>query len=487
VHISRIQDIHNRAWGESLRTCAPINARLLSWAVSAAVFALYLSAFRGLSDFDLLLTVQSVMGIVALLAVLAYLEEVCRVRLRLGMIMVGAVLFRLLFLFQPPVLSDDIYRYLWDGTRLVAGENPYARSPAEEVPETAEEADVLARVNHPDLITIYPPMAQAVFWAGAVLGGSTAGMKAVFCSFDLATCVLLFRLLSRLGLPVGRAVLYAWNPLPVIETAGSGHVDAVAVFFLVLSLSVILQRETTARSWEAGAAFSLSFMTKLFPVIFLPAILARMRCRMAFLGAAGCACSLLAIPFLPELLRGIGTLGHYLGSWEFGGLAYKGLVWLGLSGRAARIVLAGALGAFALAVAARLALREDVRPLSLVRALFATALVWLLLTPTLHPWYVLPLVPFAAISAQPAGIVFSASVLISYAVLVPYTACGVWTDSASTAFFVTAAAVFALVLPPFIEGIMGPARKPDRASPLGDLVDEDQRLGRGEEEEKGKG
>jgi len=452
----------------------PPGTLIFSGAVLAAVLVLYCLAFQGLADFDLLLVVRVAMGIVAILAVCVFFEGKGLLRWHPGLVLAGAVIFRLLFLFQQPVLSDDIHRYLWDGAGLVSGKNPYSQAPAEATPETAEAAGIRAKVNHPELVTIYPPLAQIVFGAGTLLGGGAIVMKALFSAFDLATCTILLRILARLRLPPGRAILYAWNPLPIMETAGSGHVDAVAVFFLIICLAVMLKKETTANSLAAGALFSLSVMTKLFSVMYLPVILAGKRKRAAFLVAAATTSILFVLPFLPEIANGLVTLGIYLRFWEFGGFAYRTLVWMDISRQAARLILAGAFCAVAAAVSVCILRSGSRDPLSLIRACLMTTLAYLLLAPTLHPWYAITLVPFAALSAHPAGTVFSASVLLAYAVLVPYVATGKWIDRGSVAFFVAAAPVLALILPSILEWVLGTSRRPDHTGQLSHLVGKDQ-------------
>jgi hypothetical protein len=156
-----------------------------------------------------------------------------------GFILFLAAALRLLFLFQDPELSDDIFRYLLDGMILLEGANPYAAAPDAVASANPAVAALIPMVNHGHLPTIYPPAAQFVFAAGAFFGG-TVGMKLVLAVMDLAACFLIIRILTQLHLPASRAVLYAWHPLPVIEIAASGHIDAAAICFLMLTLTVTL-------------------------------------------------------------------------------------------------------------------------------------------------------------------------------------------------------------------------------------------------------
>jgi len=149
-------------------------------------------------------------------------------------ISMGAV-FRVLFLMRPSELSDDIYRYLFDGQVLLSGANPYHAAPLDALSSHSSLSGLAALINHADLPTIYPPAAQFVFAAGAFLGG-VFGMKLFLIVLDILSCVLMARILHRLGRPQSNLILYAWHPLPVVEIAGSGHIDSAVIFFTFMSL-----------------------------------------------------------------------------------------------------------------------------------------------------------------------------------------------------------------------------------------------------------
>jgi hypothetical protein len=153
-------------------------------------------------------------GVVGLLAFALYAGEKGAVNWSPVMIMVVAGMLRALFLCCQPELSDDIYRYLWDGIRSLAGHNPYSLAPIEVKPQTETLAQLLESVNHARLVTVYPPAAQVVFMAGSAPGGTVLGFKVLLAVMDLGTCAVILRLLSRLQLPAWRATLYAWHSLP---------------------------------------------------------------------------------------------------------------------------------------------------------------------------------------------------------------------------------------------------------------------------------
>jgi hypothetical protein len=189
-----------------------------------------------------------------------------------------AVIFRLSILFAPPYLSDDIYRYVWDGRVQAAGINPYRFIPA--APELAQLRDetIYPKINRRDWAhTIYPPVAQIVFFLTTRISESVTWMKATMLGFELVTIWAVAQLLTLLGRPRQLLLLYAWHPLVIWEFAGSGHVDAMAIAFIALAF-LAWQKKS-----NLGAGFTLACATlvKLFPLVLLPAMLKRGRWKIA--------------------------------------------------------------------------------------------------------------------------------------------------------------------------------------------------------------
>lgn len=185
-----------------------------------------------------------------------------------------SILFRLSILFAPPYLSDDIYRYVWDGRVQAAGINPYRYIPA--APELAHLRDetIYPKINRKDWAhTIYPPVAQIVFLLTTRISESVTWMKATMLLFELITIWAVAQLLTLLGRPRQLLLMYAWHPLVVWEFAGSGHVDAISICFIALALLAWQKRSDLG----AGVALACATLVKLFPVVLVPAILKRDR------------------------------------------------------------------------------------------------------------------------------------------------------------------------------------------------------------------
>lgn len=358
-----------------------------------------------------------------------------------GAILAGALLLRLPLLPLPPTLSDDALRYLWDGKVAAAGFNPYALAPAAEELTPLRDA-TWRRIPHSRVPTVYPPLAVAAFSIASRLPFPLLAWKLMATAADLLGCWLLLAVARSRGVPEGRTVWYAWSPLVALETAGMGHVDAVgvaAVLGAVLWLGPRLERRfglgTAAGLAAAGA------LAKLVPLAAFPMWAGQSGRPWRFLAWAG---GLTALALLPVLAAAGGVppgLTTYGVSWEFNGPLFEPL-WrlLDAAGAApalargldrlkewtemweawnpiypylypqllAKLILAGAAG-----VAVLLSLRER-DPLAGAGRLFGRLL---LLSATVYPWYLLWVLPWAALHRRTAWLALSALSLLSYLVL----------------------------------------------------------------------
>lgn len=359
-----------------------------------------------------------------------------------GLLLV-AVLVRGLFVLRAPELSDDLFRYVWDGLQLMQGRNPYVAAPQGLIPHTSRELAVHGAINHPELVTIYPPMAQLWF---ALSAGSVIGMKVLCVVLDLGSCLVLAALLKQLQRSPWWLILYAWHPLVVLESAASAHIDVAALFLLLCSLWML----GSAWRWAApasGLLLGLAVMTKLFPLLFAPFFVLAVPAaqRRSFVAALLLSVPLVAIPFGAPLLNGIDTLRLYVQNWEFSGFSFRLLRTLFNSGSQARLLV---LTLFCCIVASQWwALRQTAVTLArLVTSCRALLLAFLLLTPTLHPWYALYLVAFIPLAPSAPAIVLSWSILLSYQVVGSYHLNGVWHESSVISFYIWLAPVSALLL-----------------------------------------
>jgi len=226
-----------------------------------------------------------------------------------------AVLFRLLLLGAAPHLSDDIWRYLWDGRVWSAGINPYRYAPNAEALRMLRDNVIYPNVNHPAIPTIYPPVLQGLFRLLYAIKPAVLTYKIAFVLFDLATLAVLIALLRHRKQDVRWSLVYAWNPLVIVETAGSGHLDAVGVFFLVLFF-LLMEME---RFKTAALSFAAAVLTKFAPLLLLPFLALRMRKSRA-LWLPGGIIALILLAYLPFLDAGAGlfkAVTVYSTKWSF--------------------------------------------------------------------------------------------------------------------------------------------------------------------------
>lgn len=186
--------------------------------------------------------------------------------------LVFAALFRLSILFSPPYLSDDVYRYVWDGRVQAAAINPYRYIPADQSLVSLRDEKIYPKINRREYArTIYPPVAEAVFFLTTRLSESVTWMKATMIGFEALAIWAIIQLLASFGLARQRVLIYAWHPLVVWEFAGSGHLDAIAIAFIALALLAHRKNADIA----TGVALAGATLVKFFPLVLLPALYKR--------------------------------------------------------------------------------------------------------------------------------------------------------------------------------------------------------------------
>jgi len=331
-----------------------------------------------------------------------------------------------------PVFSDDVQRYAWEGEVLLAGKSPYAYAPnAPELSELrARSPELAARVNHPDVPAVYPPLTQAcglaaaavVHAAGAAPGSANVWiLRSVFLLGDLGVLFVLLRARHSGRLSAAAPVIWGWCPLVCLEFAGSGHLDSLGILCLLLGLLALESGSGRAAVWSGlGAAI------KFLPLCLLPWIGRGSTPRRRMLLVAG-ALGLLALSYLPFLFlegseRGLGSgLREYGERWESGSLVYRWVV-PRLGSESTRVLLGLAWLGCSTAFVLR---RRDAW--SGAGAILGTFLV---LSPTLHPWYVLWMLPFLAHRPSLAWSWLVASIPLSYWPLDAWKEHGRWIDPA---------------------------------------------------------
>jgi len=188
-----------------------------------------------------------------------------------------AFIFRAVFILAIPNLSQDFYRFIWDGRMLLEGFNPYLYTPESfinlgEYPiNQAQELFNGMEALNASHFTNYPPINQLCFavasiFAGKSILGSVIVMRLLIITADFGILHFGKKLLEKLGIPVYNIFWYLLNPFIIIELTGNLHFESVMVFFLVWSMYLLYSKK-----WKiAATVFALSVSVKLIPLIFLP-------------------------------------------------------------------------------------------------------------------------------------------------------------------------------------------------------------------------
>ncbi|MBI4442577.1 MAG: hypothetical protein HY649_04300 [Acidobacteria bacterium] len=331
----------------------------------------------------------------------------------LGIIFASGLIFRATLLPLYPSLSDDPYRYRWEGKVQQAGFNPYRVRPSD--PAVAFLRDeTYPAVAGPEFSTVYGPLLEGLYWLSVLVSDHVIFLKLPFVLFDLGVVLLLFRLLPLLGVPPARAIIYAWSPLTVVEFAASGHNDSLPVFAFVLAL-FWFEKGQQKRSLAALAASALS---KLYAGFLLPIFVARTSWRLAWVPAlVGAA---LFAPYATAWQAFPQALGGYIRSFRNNdGLFYfiRQLTETNLTAWRIYLVIVAAMIAYCLA-----------RKVPPVRASFLILGTVLLFGANISSWYLTWMLPLLAVYPNPAWLLWTVTVFLYYHVLIPYRTLGLWQE-----------------------------------------------------------
>ena len=229
-------------------------------------------------------------------------------------ILVIAGLLRISIVFTPPYLSDDVYRYVWDGRVQAAGINPYRFVPADQQLQALRDPAIYPHINRRDYArTIYPPGAEVVFLAVTRRSESVTWMKLAMVGLEAIAIWLIIKLLMAWRLAGERVLIYAWHPLALWEIAGSGHVEALLVALIVLALWC---RSRALRALT-GVALAGAALVKLFPVVLFPAFYRRWDWKMPLALSAT-----FLVAYVPYASVGAGALGFLPGYFHEEGLIH---------------------------------------------------------------------------------------------------------------------------------------------------------------------
>lgn len=392
--------------------------------VGALIEVVYLSFYvplPGIPGVALFIIVNAAAFILFGVAIRMIRTSTTEVTRALVAVIIGfAVVFRLTFVPHDPVASDDIYRYVWDGRVALSGVNPFAFAPDDPKLAGLHTPDLPSKINFPHMRTLYPPLAQVFFYvSAAAFGDSVLGMKLLLMVFECSTMVLLVLILKRLRLSPGLVLVYAWCPVPVMYFGLDGHIDALAIPFLLLSLYLMLANR------KVGGAVALGFagLAKLYPMFIVP-LLWRLESSWKRLVVVAVPVLMLTAGYLFYTEPTGGVFDSFMtfnSRFEFNGSMFTILYPLLRSNEATHVVC-GVLFGLLLAVLAVID-----RPI--LEKIFLAFLGFVVFSPIVHPWYLAWLTALVTLRWSVAVIVLLGISNLSNVVVYQYHTTGIWRDN----------------------------------------------------------
>ncbi len=317
-----------------------------------------------------------------------------------------ALLYGILLIGTPPTLSDDMYRYVWDGRVQAAGISPYRYPP--EAPELAYLRDqaVYPFINRKSAVTVYPPAAEFVYaFLWRIAPDSVRWFQVAVAGAALLAGVLLVGLLRDLDRQPARVLIYLWSPLLLYETAHAAHLDGL---ILPLLVGAMWARQRERDGW-VGISLGFAAAMKFFPALLLPALWRPKHPQGRWRMPLGFGAALLA-GYLPYLIRsGAGVIGFLPGYVRERFNVAPPLMWYLRNSPFDRFSDAQlVLLFFTLIVLGLVSLGMVLRPADSAEAALRRCIwpigILTLLNPNLFSWYLLWLLPFLAIFLEPGVI-----------------------------------------------------------------------------------
>lgn len=346
-----------------------------------------------------------------------------------------SILFRLVFLFAIPNLSQDFYRFIWDGRLILEGLNPYISLPETFIKkgnfpiiEAIDLYDGMGTLNGSHY-TNYPPINQLSFLLAAIFAKTSILWSIVVLRLQIILAdigIIYFgkKILEKLNIPVHHIFLYALNPFIIIELTGNLHFESVMLFFLVWSLYLLLQRKWI---W-AALIFGLSVSVKLIPLLFLPLFYQwftkdkKTTGILKFLSFSAIIIGLNVLLFLPFLSSNLlsnylDSVGLWFQNFEFNASIYYiareiGTLFRGYNEIA---IIGKILPVFTIIFLAIITFfRKNNSPQQLLTALLFGLSFYYFMATTVHPWYIASLVLLSVFTKYRYPIVWSVVIILSY-------------------------------------------------------------------------
>ncbi len=330
-----------------------------------------------------------------------------------------ALILRIALISFHPIGSDDYYRYVWDGKVLANGINPYEFAPNDTALTKLHSSIIPARVNYPDMKTIYPPLAQLFFYLSYKIGGeSFIGIKLLLFLFDLMTMFGIFLIIKKLKMDYKNILIYVLSPLPLFQFFIDAHVDGFGLPLLIFAIFFYIDNKKTLSYIFIG----LSICVKPLGLILLPIIFFNEKAFSERIKAIIIPVAITALMYIPFIFTGspFQALMQFTENWTFNGIIFDLLDSFIRDNQKTRLICAALLLISYLPVVLS---RKD-----FTIKIYLSLFLLFIFSPIVHPWYLSWLVILLPFIPRWSGIVFTGLISLTVFTVVNYQLYGVWKE-----------------------------------------------------------
>lgn len=350
-------------------------------------------------------------------------------KLTIKHLLIVAAVLRIFMACTIPTLSDDVYRFIWDGKLLQLGYNPMLSTPnayiqlhATDVMQAPYYNTLHSLINHPQFYTCYPPLNQLIFWVSATLGGSsiTASIiiiKVIIAVIDVLGIYIGYLLLVKLRLNGNLIYLYACNPMVIIEGSGNAHFEVVQVALVLMAWYYIYTKQITL----SAISIAMAVLTKLIPILLIPFMVRyvglKKGIQLLLITAVICIAAFVPFFYNNGLQGFMQSLDLYVRNFEFNASIYniakqigwyiKGYNYISVIGPVLMLL-------FVLCYTIIYFKTKLYQWSAMVHSCLLVLTIYYALATTVHPWYIINLVPLAILSGKHYPILWLAAASLSY-------------------------------------------------------------------------
>jgi len=340
---------------------------------------------------------------------------------QLLVILISFFLLKIIFVNVEPVGSDDYYRYIWDGKVQANGINPFLYAPNDQALNELHSELLPEKVSYPNIKTIYFPVSQWLFTLSYWISGENAiGLKIFYLLFELVILLSLYALLNKFLIKKKFLLIYTALPLITFQFFIDAHIDLVGVALMIVSVSLYFYDKKLLSYILLGLSLSVKptgFL--LIPLYFQNETFAKEKLKGFFIPT-----TVFLITFLPYIFTAtpLDTLINYSINWTFNGMIYNSLS-LFLSDNVTIRIICGMLYILVLGFI-------YFSKFDLIMKIFLSLFFLMILSPVVHPWYLIWFAVFLPVVRSYSGIYFVCAVSLTSLSILRYQLTGVWEEYA---------------------------------------------------------